>query len=279
MTYAGRAVLQKAWDARAAANLICGGAGAGLIVFTVAADARGFAQRVLLGAGLVLVACGLVSVWHELGRPRRALNVFLHPRTSWMSREAIAAALLVPVTLAVIAGVSALSMLAAIVAAAFVVCQSRMLQAARAIPAWREPLSAPLLVLTAFVEGGGLFFAASPWLRVGSAQLLVFFASFVLVRVVAFLFYRRAVAHSVPPAALAVLDRAGYVLSGATLVALLAVAIVAAGMTNETWTFAVAAFAGAGAFASGVYLKQALVLRAAFRQAPSLAHLPVRGRA
>ena len=40
MSYSLRPVLQKAWDARAAANLICGGAGAGLIVFTVAGDAR-----------------------------------------------------------------------------------------------------------------------------------------------------------------------------------------------------------------------------------------------
>jgi phenylacetyl-CoA:acceptor oxidoreductase subunit 2 len=278
VTHSTRAALQKAWDARAAANFVCGGAGAGLIVFTVVADARGVALQALLLAGLVLVGVGLLAVWHELGRPRRALNVFLHARTSWMSREAIAASLLVPVTLAAIAGVPGMAMAAIVVASAFVVCQARMLQAARAIPAWREPLAAPLIVLTAFVEGGGLLFAASPWLRVGNERLLVFFGSFVLVRGVAFLVYRRAIAQSVPAAALLVLDRAGYVLHAATAVTLVAVACIASGFTGEAGTFAAASLAGIAAVASGVYLKQALVLRAAFRQAPALAHLPVRGR-
>lgn len=278
VSYAGFAVLQRAWDARAAANFVCGGAGAGLIVFAVAADTRGVAAQALLAAGLVLVGVGLLSVWHELGRPSRALNVFRHAHTSWMSREAIAAALLVPVTLAAIAGVAGMAMLAAIVASAFAVCQARMLQAARAIPAWREPLAAPLLVVTAFVEGGGLFFAASPWSRSGDARLLVFFGSFVLVRVVVFLVYRRAVAGAVPPAALAVLDRAGNVLHATTLVSLAGIAIVVAGLVGEAWTFAVAALAGIAALSGGVYLKYALVLRAAFRQAPALSHLPVRGR-
>ena len=278
MTYAGRATLQKAWDPRAAANFICGGAGSGLVVFAVAGDAQGFALRVLLLAGLALVACGLVSVWHELGRPRRALNVFLHPRTSWMSREAIAAALLVPATLAALAALPGAAMLAAIVASAFAVCQARMLQAARAIPAWREPLVAPLLVVTAFVEGGGLFFAVSPWLEVGDERLLVFFGSFVLVRVVVFLVYRRALAGAVPPAGLAALDRAGAVLHATTIVSLAGVAIVATGLAGEAWTFAVASLAGIAALAGGIYFKQTLVLRDAYRQAPALSHLPARGR-
>ena len=278
MSHAGRGALQKAWDARAAANFVCGGCGAGLIVFTVAADARGFAAQVLLLFGLALVGTGLLCVWHELGRPRRALNVFLHPRTSWMSREAIAAALLVPVTLATVAGVPGMAMVAAVVASAFVVCQARMLQAARAIPAWREPLAAPLLVVTAFVEGGGLFFAMAPWLRIGDARLLAFFGSFVLVRVVVFLVYRRAIADTVPAAAQAALGRTGRVLHATAIVALVAVSCIAAGFVGEASTFVVASVAGIAAVASGVDLKRVLVLRAAFKQAPALAHLPVRGR-
>lgn len=278
MTHAGRAVLQKAWDARAAANFVCGGAGSGLIIFAVAGDARGFALQALLLAGLALVGCGLSCVWHELGRPARALNVFRHARTSWMSREAIAAALLVPVTLAATMGVPGMAMLAAFVAAAFAVCQARMLQAARAIPAWREPLVAPLLVVSAFVEGGGLFFAVSPWLSVGDAQVLVFFGSFVLVRGVVFLVYRRAVADALPHAGRVALDRAGAVLHASTFASLACIALVATGIAGETWTFAVASLAGIAALAGGVYLKHTLLLRAAYRQAPALSHLPARGR-
>ncbi len=278
MTYRGRAALQKVWDARAAANFMGGGAGSGLIVFAVAGDARGFAFDVLLVAGLALIGGGLLSVWHELGRPARALNVFRHAKTSWMSREAIAAALLVPIAFAAIAAVPGAAMLAAFAAAAFAVCQARMLQAARAIPAWREPLSAPLLVVTAFVEGGGLFFALSPWLRVGDERLLVFFGSFVLLRVIVFLVYRRALANVVPQAALVALDRAARVLNASTVVSLVAVVIVAYGLTPEAWTFAAASIAGLAATAGGAYLKYALVLRAAFRQAPALPHLPARGR-
>ena len=278
MTYTGCPALQKAWDARAAMNFICGGTGSGLIVFAVAGDARGFALQALLLAGLVLVGGGLSCVWHELGRPRRALNVFRHARTSWMSREAIAAALLVPVTLAAMVGVPGAPMLAAIVAAAFAVCQARMLQASRAIPAWREPLVAPLLVVSGFVEGGGLFFAVSPWLSAGDAQVLVFFGSFVLVRVVVFLVYRRAIAGAVPQAGLAALDRAGAVLHATTIASLVGVALVGSGIAGETWTFAVASLAGIAALAGGVYLKSTLVLRAAYRQAPALSHLPARGR-
>jgi len=153
-----------------------------------------------------------------------------------------------------------------------------MLQASRAIPAWREPLVAPLLVVSAFVEGGGLFFAASPWLSAGDAQVLVFFGSFVLVRVVVFLVYRRAVADAVPRAGLTALDRAGAVLHATTIASLLAIALIASGVAGEAWTFAAASLAGIAALAGGVYLKLSLVLRAAYRQAPALSNLPVRGR-
>ena len=87
---------QQHWDWRAAGNFICGGAGGGLIVFTALPVATGAAgsRALLLVAGIALVGIGLLCVWLELGRPLRALNVFRNPRTSWMTREAIAATLL-----------------------------------------------------------------------------------------------------------------------------------------------------------------------------------------
>lgn len=269
-------VRQSAWDGRAAANFVCGGAGAGLIVFTALAGAPALANAALMLTGLALVGTGLLCVWHELGRPVRARNVFRHLRTSWMSREALAAALLVPATLAAAAGVPGLASLAAVLALAFIGCQAQMLQAARAIPAWRAPLVAPLLTVTALVEGAGLFLVAAAWLRIGTEMLLALFGALVLLRVVAWFAYRRAVA-SAPAPSLAALDAAGRVLQVAgTLLPLALIALIAAGVVSGPVTLAVAAAAGAAAAACGGWLKRVLILRAGYRQAVALAHLPVR---
>ena len=80
------------WDARAALNFMCGGAGAGLMI------AVGLLQPAAAAAGvagsLALVAIGLAAVWHELGKRLRAPHVFFNPMTSWMARESYAALLL-----------------------------------------------------------------------------------------------------------------------------------------------------------------------------------------
>ena len=85
---------QTNWDWRAAANFICGGAGAGLIVFAALSGAAGAPLTGLLLGGLALVGAGLFCVWLEIGRPLRALHVFFNPRTSWMTRESFIAVLL-----------------------------------------------------------------------------------------------------------------------------------------------------------------------------------------
>ena len=53
--------------------------------------------------------------------------------------------------------------LAAALALVFVYCQARILQAAKGIPAWREPLLVPLIVITGVTEGAGLFLLALPF--------------------------------------------------------------------------------------------------------------------
>ena len=154
---------QQSWDARAAANFMCGGAGCGLLVFTPLAGG----PRWLLLAGAALVGLGLLSVFLEIGRPLRAANVLRHPGRSWMTREAMVAPLLFAVVAAAAFGASPapwLSALVVLAALAFVYCQARMLQAAKGIPAWREPLTVPLIVATRLAEGGGL------WLLLVSAS-------------------------------------------------------------------------------------------------------------
>ncbi|HKB55298.1 MAG TPA: hypothetical protein VKD22_14975, partial [Ramlibacter sp.] len=78
MSYGPNPWQQAHWDWRAAGNFMCGGAGSGLIVFTVLSGTAGLAQVLLLLAGMGLVGLGLLCVWLEIGRPLRALNVFLN---------------------------------------------------------------------------------------------------------------------------------------------------------------------------------------------------------
>ena len=269
---------QTSWDWRAAGNFVCGGAGAGVLVFTALSGVQGPVLSGLMLAGIALVGLGLLCVWLEIGRPLRALNVFLSPRMSWMSREAIVATLLFPAGAAAAAGMPGFAWVAAALALAFVYCQSRMLQAAKGIPAWREPLLSPLLVVTGLAEGGGLFFVMTPFHGAGTLSLLVLFGVLVLVRVLVWLAYRRRLATAAVRDALNALDRIGRVLQLAgTLVPLALVAAIAAGTVSSALIPAVAALAGLGAVAAGSYAKFALVTRAGFNQGFALRHLPVRG--
>jgi phenylacetyl-CoA:acceptor oxidoreductase subunit 2 len=268
---------QRNWDARAAANFVCGGAGGGLIVFAALAGASGLPRTETLLAGLALIGAGLLCVWHELGRPLRALHVFFHPRTSWMTREAYIAVLLFPCTVAAAAGVPGFAWVVAVLAFVFVVCQGRMLQAARGIPSWRHALVTSLLVVTGLAEGAGLWLVAAAWLRTGTQTLVTLFGALVLLRIVLWFAYRRAIATQAPRAH-AALDTASRVLQFAgTLLPLVAIALIPTGVVSGASTLAVAAIAGLAAAIGGAHMKFTLVTKAGFTQGAALVRLPVRG--
>lgn len=278
MTFGPASSQQASWDWRAAGNLIGGGAGSGLIVFTALSGVPGPALAALMAGGLALIGGGLLCVWFEIGRPLRALHVFFNPRTSWMTREAITGTLLFPTGAVAAAGVPGFVWPAAALALAFVYCQSRMLRAAKGIPAWREPLLSPLLVCTGLVEGGGLFFLTDAFHRSGTVPLLVAFGVLVLVRVLVWFAYRRRVGATTAPRALAALDLVGRSLQlVGTLIplALIAMAVVV-GMSGATMLAVVGMIGLSGALA-GASVKFALVTRAGFNQGFTLKHLPVRG--
>ena len=280
MSYGPNPWHQTSWDARAAGNFMCGGAGAGLIVFTALSGARGPALTGLMLAGLALVGLGLFSVFLETGRPLRAVNVLFNPRTSWMSREAITAALLFGAGLAAAAGVAPLVWVAAVLALVFVYCQARMLQAAKGIPAWREPLLVPLILATGLAEGGGLVLLALPFTGIVTPLLLVAFGLVVLVRLAVWQAYRGRLAGAVTRGAAHALDRAGQVLQVAgTAVPLALAAVILVGAMSGMQVPVLAAIAGLAAAIAGAWLKFTLVTRAAFNQGFALTHLPVRGQA
>jgi phenylacetyl-CoA:acceptor oxidoreductase subunit 2 len=266
---------QTSWDARAAGNFIGGGMGGGLIVFAALSAASGPARSALLLAGLGFVALGLLAVAFELGRPLRAIRVLRNPRTSWMARESWIAILLFPVVLVAAARGGPIDWIAAALALVFVYCQARMLQGAKGIPAWREPLLQLLIVTTGLAEGGGVLLLTAPLHGAATGAMVTLFGALVLARLMAWFMYRRRLAGGVAPGAQEALDGAGGVLivAGTLLPLMLVVAAAFAG----AFALPIAALAGLLAALAGAWVKLVIVTQAGFNQGFALAHLPVRG--
>jgi phenylacetyl-CoA:acceptor oxidoreductase subunit 2 len=241
-------LLQRHWDARAAANFMLGGAGSGLMVSLILGSGDSTFPILL---SLILVAAGLGAVWLEIGRKLRAVHVFFNPFTSWMTRESFAALLLFLLGIGSIFVPAALP-LAAAAAAAFLYCQARILRAAKGIPAWRVPEVVPLILFTGLAEGAGLALLFS-----ASNALVTLFVLAVAARFLAWRRYRAAVPGDA-------LEPAGK-------------ALVWIGTAAAAALVFAPPLAGLAALAAGWWLKLSLVTRAAHKQEFSLPHLPVRG--
>lgn len=277
MSYGPNPWQQAHWDIRAAGNFIGGGAGGGLLLATVFFGVQGVPRIVALLLALALVGVGLLCVWAEIGRPLRALHVFFHPHTSWMSREALVAPVLMGSGAASLIWPAA-SWLAVLAAATFLYCQARILHASRGIPAWREPLTVPLIVSTGLAEGMGLHLALSAlfgssmpgggWWLFGLLLLLRF--------AIGASWYRR-LAGKLQPKALRAVDRAGHGYNAGSLAPLAVMVIVVTAPLPDTAVLVLQALAGLGAALGGAHFKWQLVTRAGFNQGFALPHLPVRG--
>jgi phenylacetyl-CoA:acceptor oxidoreductase subunit 2 len=271
--YGAKPWQQTSWDARAASNFICGGAGSGLIIAAALSGEHGSALSVPVLLGLALIACGLTAVFAEIGRPLRAVNVIFNPRQSWMSREALVAPLVFAFGLAAVLVNEAFVYAAAACAAAFVYCQSRMLGAAKGIPAWRAPALRPLIIVTGLAEGAGLWLLVAAFVGTRSLPLLFGFVAIVVLRTIVFRRYRAALGNTIAPQAAATLARASRVLTTLGTIAPVVLVGVAIG-GGLAW---IGALAGVAAAAAGAYFKLRLVLGAGHNQGFALPHLPVRG--
>ena len=271
---------QTSWDWRAAGNYICGGAGTGLLIasalFGTAAPASLWSPDWLVFAGLALVGLGLLSVWLEIGRPLRALNVFINPWTSWMSREAIISVVLFPAGLAAMLGFAGWLWVAAALAAGFLYCQSRMLPAARGIPAWRSVWLSPLFLITAACEGCGLFLLLGFLHGRATGAVLIVFALLLGLRVLVWQRYRRSVDPSLAVPARRVLDRLWPQLSLLGTTAPIVLALMAQWTSGPVQNLLLALAGGCAVWAGG-NIKYTLVTRAAFNQGFALFKIPVRG--
>lgn len=261
--------LQRYWDVRAAGNFCFGGTGSGLVLAAALALAVGPSSELAVAVGLGLIGLGLFCVWLEIGRPWRAMNVFFHPRTSWMTREAM----LVPPLMA--AGAAAvifdirIVVLAALFAAAFLYCQSRMLHASRGIPAWCQNEVVPLIVATGVVEGAGLYLViAEPAVAMTVLALLA-----AILREIVREAYRRGVIRTKAPAGtLAWFSlREEKFLTAMRYLSIILLALALAG-------WGTAAFGGLLAMVTGWGLKFMLITRAAYTRGHIIQHTPTRGR-
>ncbi len=271
---------QTSWDWRAAGNFICGGAGTGLLVasalFAAPETSRGWAIPGLVFFGLALVGLGLLCVWLEIGRPLRALNVFVNPRTSWMSREAWVSVVLFPAGLAAMLGLSGWLWITAALALAFLYCQSRMLPAARGIPAWRSSWFSPLFLLTAACEGCGIFLLLGLVNGGVTSAALLALVLLLALRMLVWRRYRSDVDASLAARARSSLDLAGrrLLIVGSILPCVL---LGLAWLLSAPLATLLAAVAGACAAWAGANLKYTLVTRASFNQGFALLKIPVRG--
>lgn len=276
MSYGPKPWLQTNWDIRAALNFICGGGGGGLLVVTALFSGQPQPPLFPLALGVALIGAGLFSVWLEIGRPLRAVNVYRNARTSWMTREALLALAVFALTAATALGQRWAAPLLALAALLFVYAQGRMLRAAKGIPAWRDPMIPTLIVTTALAEGGGLSLIVGS-LHAGMTVLAIAFAGLAAFsRFLAWVTYRRQVETSLAPAASAALLPVQLTLgpkgTGAVL-ALYCLALLFPGARAP-----LALIGGLIAVAAGTGFKLALITRAAHNQGFSLPHLPVRGR-
>ena len=140
------------------------GLGFGLLVFLGLGfpPVTGWVAFVFFLVAYALSVGGLLASTFHLGHPERALKAFRQWRTSWLSREAIAAvaALLVMGLYALFAvffgtRIAALGWIGAALSLATVITTAMIYTQIKAVPRWHQSLT-PLHLTTASLAGGAL---------------------------------------------------------------------------------------------------------------------------
>ena len=145
------------------------GAGYGLLTLLALAGAFGIVppDRTLgvvgFGLAFALITSGLLSSTLHLGRPERAWRAFSEWRTSWLSREGIAAVVTyVPAGLTALGWVvlgrtdgvfAVLGVLTALAAIATVYCTGQIYATLPTIRQWQQPLTTPVYLVLSLATG------------------------------------------------------------------------------------------------------------------------------
>lgn len=151
------------------------GAGYGLLALLGLAGAQhGQASSTAFGITAMVLALGLISVGllsstFHLGRPERAWRAFSQWRSSWLSREGVAAVLTFLPALAfgvVWSGlyeapqfIAPLGIITAVMCAITVFCTAQIYASLKTIRAWHQGLTAPVYLVFALATGAALLAA------------------------------------------------------------------------------------------------------------------------
>jgi len=190
------------------------GAGYGLLIWLAVARLTGALDEAWLAAlaglalAVVLITAGLLSSSLHLGHPERAWRAFSQWRSSWLSREGVAAvATYVPIgllgldwLLAESASLQSYAFAVASIAGALVTvwCTGMIYACLRTIPEWHEGLVAPIYIALALAAGGALFALFHTFAPAGGRIAAVLALAFVLVAAAMKIAYWRRIDGLVP---------------------------------------------------------------------------------
>ncbi len=117
----------------------------------------------VLGTALVLISAGLLSSTFHLGHPERAWRALSQWRSSWLSREGVAAVATYAPALALAYGWiveeriwGSWALLAALGSALTVFCTGQIYASLKAVPRWHRPHVTPAYLLMALASGAVL---------------------------------------------------------------------------------------------------------------------------
>jgi sulfite dehydrogenase (quinone) subunit SoeC len=164
------------------------------------ASSMAFALTSLIIA-LGLITLGLLSSTLHLGHPERAWRAFSQWRSSWLSREGVAAVATYPVALlfgACWSGlvdapalIAPLGVLTAVMCAITVYCTGMIYASLKTIRAWNHPLTVPIYLVFALATGSALLAAiATAFGRFQIFQLGLALVAVILLTVLKFLYWQ-----------------------------------------------------------------------------------------
>jgi DMSO reductase anchor subunit len=164
------------------------------------ASSTAFALTALCVA-LALVTAGLLSSTLHLGRPERAWRAFSQWRSSWLSREGMAAVATYPIVFmfgAVWSGlidapdlVAVLGIVTVVMCALTVFCTGKIYSSLKTIRAWNHPLTVPAYLVFALATGASLLMPIALFFgRFQAAQAVIAGLALIAANIVKFLYWR-----------------------------------------------------------------------------------------